>query len=255
MTPIIAAISWSSVGIRAAVVAVALVLWFWTQSLIGKKAAAKDGIGDLIHDLTARWHAHLTANPRTANAALIVSSLFIDLFGLALIGAAIFGHTFTPFVAVIVAFSMRQICMSVCTLPPPRGYIWRNPGFPTLLVTYDVGNDLFFSRSTRRTQARRGSRSPRGSSRSARQSSSSSCARTTLWMSSPARSPRLWRTTSRWQFRRRSMAGCAERAQISSVEPGIATGATGSFMSHVMFFGKRSSFEFIARSQVTSLPV
>jgi len=148
MTPIIAAISWSSVGIRAAVVAVALVLWFWTQSLIGKKAAAKDGIGDLIHDLTARWHAHLTANPRTANGALIVSSLFIDLFGLALIGTAIFGHTFTPFVAVIVAFSMRQICMSVCTLPPPRGYIWRNPGFPTLLVTYDVGNDLFFSGHT-----------------------------------------------------------------------------------------------------------
>ena len=148
MTPIIAAISWSSVGIRAAVVAVALVLWFWTQSLIGKKAAAKNGIGDLIHDLTARWHAHLTANPRTANGALIVSSLFIDLFGLALIGAAIFGHTFTPFVAVIVAFSMRQICMSVCTLPPPRGYIWRNPGFPTLLVTYDVGNDLFFSGHT-----------------------------------------------------------------------------------------------------------
>ena len=65
-----------------------------------------------------------------------------------LIGAAIFGHTFTPFVAVIVAFSMRQICMSVCTLPPPRGYIWRNPGFPTLLVTYDVGNDLFFSGHT-----------------------------------------------------------------------------------------------------------
>ena len=71
MTPIIAAISWPSVGIRAAVVAVALVLWFWTQSLIGKKAAAKDGIGDLIHDLTARWHAHLTANPRTANGALV----------------------------------------------------------------------------------------------------------------------------------------------------------------------------------------
>ena len=148
MIPVIASTGWSVIGIRVAVVAVALVLWFWTQSLIGKKAAAKDGIGDLIHDLTARWHAHLTAHPHTANAALIVSSLFIDLFGLALIGAAIFGHTFTPFVAVIVAFSMRQICMGLCTLPPPRGYIWRNPGFPTVLVTYDVGNDLFFSGHT-----------------------------------------------------------------------------------------------------------
>ena len=148
MITVFAALAWSAIGIRAAVVAVALVLWFWTQSLIGKKAAAKDGIGDIIHDLTAHWHAHLTANPRSANAALIVSSLFIDLFGLTLIGAAIFGRTFTPFVAVIAAFSMRQICMSICTLPPPRGFIWRTPGFPTLLVTYDVGNDLFFSGHT-----------------------------------------------------------------------------------------------------------
>ena len=40
---------------------------------------------------------------------------------------------------------MRQICQGLCTLPPPPGIIWRNPGFPALLVTYDVGNDFFFS--------------------------------------------------------------------------------------------------------------
>ncbi len=148
MPPVFAALAWSTIGIRTGVVAVAIVIWFWTQSLIGKKASATDGIGDLVHDLTARWHAHLSANPRAANAVLIISSLVIDLTSLALIGAAIFGHTFTPFVAIIVAFSMRQICMGFITLPPPRGFIWRDPGFPTLLVTYDVGNDLFFSGHT-----------------------------------------------------------------------------------------------------------
>jgi membrane-associated phospholipid phosphatase len=33
-------------------------------------------------------------------------------------------------------------------LPPPPGIIWRDPGFPSLFVTYGVGNDLFFSGHT-----------------------------------------------------------------------------------------------------------
>lgn len=148
MTPILAALSWPTFGLRAGVVAGALVLWFWTQSLIARKSAPKDGIGDVVHDLTARWHRYFSMNERAANAALITSSLFIDLFGLLLIGAAIFGSTFAPFLAIILLFGMRQICQSLCTLPPPPGIIWRKPGFPTLLVTYDVSNDFFFSGHT-----------------------------------------------------------------------------------------------------------
>ena len=148
MSLILATLHWPTVGIRTGVVAGALVIWFWTQSLIGRKAAAKDGIGDVVLDLTARWHRYLAANPRAANAALIISSLFIDVTGLALIGTAIFGPSFAPFLAIIILFAMRQVCQSLCTLPPPPGIIWRNPGFPSLLVTYDVGNDLFFSGHT-----------------------------------------------------------------------------------------------------------
>jgi membrane-associated phospholipid phosphatase len=148
MTVLLAVLHWPAIALRAGVVAGALVLWFWTQSLIARKAAAKNGIGDVVHDLTARWHRFFVMNPRAANAALIISSLFIDLTGLALIGAAIFGPTFAPFLAILIVFGMRQICQSLCTLPPPPGIIWRNPGFPALLVTYDVGNDFFFSGHT-----------------------------------------------------------------------------------------------------------
>ena len=48
----------------------------------------------------------------------------------------------------LVVFSLRQICQGFCTLPPPPGIIWRHPGFPALLVTYEVGNDFFFSGHT-----------------------------------------------------------------------------------------------------------
>src|SRR5206468_10793525 len=41
MIIIFASLSWSGVGLRAGVIAGALVIWFWTQSLIGRKTAAK----------------------------------------------------------------------------------------------------------------------------------------------------------------------------------------------------------------------
>ena len=148
MTLILATFSWAGAGVRAGIVAVALVLWFWTQSLIARKAAPKDGVGDAIHELTAGWHQFFLTNTRAANSALIISSLFIDVMGLSLIGAAVFGPSFAPFVAILILFGLRQICQSICTLPPPPGIIWRNPGFPALLVTYDVGNDFFFSGHT-----------------------------------------------------------------------------------------------------------
>ena len=148
MTPILAALNWPTVGLRAGVVTGALVLWFWTQSLIARKSAPKDGIGDLVHDLTARWHHYLATNTRAANITLITSSAFIDVFSLTLIGAAIFGSTFAPFLAILILFALRQASQGLCTLPPPPGIIWRNPGFPALLVTYEVGNDFFFSGHT-----------------------------------------------------------------------------------------------------------
>jgi hypothetical protein len=135
-------------GSRFLVVVVALAVWFWTQSLIGAKAACCDGVGDALHRLTARWHGFLLARPKAADALLIVSSFFIDLFGLSLIGLSVFGPSMGPFVAVILLFVMRQICQAICTLPPPSGMIWRHPGFPSLLVTYGVSNDLFFSGHT-----------------------------------------------------------------------------------------------------------
>jgi membrane-associated phospholipid phosphatase len=144
----LAVLHWPAIGVRAGVVAGALVAWFWTQWLIARKPAPRDGIGDVIHDLTARWNRYFSTHDRAANAALIISSSFIDLFGLCLIGVAIFGSTFAPFLAILILFGLRQLCQGLCTLPPPPGIIWRNPGFPALLVTYAVGNDFFFSGHT-----------------------------------------------------------------------------------------------------------
>jgi hypothetical protein len=135
--------------LRLAFVAVTLVIWFWTQRLISRKAPpAEGGVGDRLHAWTAPLHGWLLARPRAADATLIVTSALVDAFGLYLFASAIFGPTLQPLLALLIVFALRQCCQAVCTLPPPPGIIWRDPGFPSLLVTYGVSNDFFFSGHT-----------------------------------------------------------------------------------------------------------
>jgi membrane-associated phospholipid phosphatase len=136
------------IGIRLGIVVAALGAWFATQTLIGRRPAKTGEIGDRLHDLTAPWNEALHRRPRLARAVLIASSAGIDLFGLFLIGMGVFGSTWRPFLGLLILFSLRQLAQALCALPAPRRMIWRHPGFPSLLVTYGVGNDFFFSGHT-----------------------------------------------------------------------------------------------------------
>lgn len=146
------AIDWASAGLRGLVVVVALGIWHWTQTLIGRRPPVGEGVGgglgDRLHDWTLTWHVWFRTHPRAFERTLILSSLLIDVFGLSLIACALFGPSFAPFLSVLIVFSMRQVCQGLCQLPPPPGSLWRNPGFPSLLVTYHVSTDMFFSGHT-----------------------------------------------------------------------------------------------------------
>jgi PAP2 superfamily C-terminal len=133
---------------RLTLVVLGLAAWFWTQSLIGQRTISGSAIGDELHVLTAPAHQYLLDHPRAANGLLIASSAGIDLFAIFLLGRAIFGPTFRPFIGLLLLFALRQICQALCALPPPEEMIWRHPGFPSLVVTYGVANDLFFSGHT-----------------------------------------------------------------------------------------------------------
>ncbi|HWT80898.1 MAG TPA: phosphatase PAP2-related protein, partial [Candidatus Methylomirabilis sp.] len=135
-------------ALRASLVVCALVVWFWSQALIGSRSLKGAAMGDGIHELTAPLNRYLLHHPRAANATLIISSLFIDAFGIYLIAAGIFGPTLRPFVGLLLLFAFRQLCQALCALPEPKDMIWRYPGFPSLLVTYGTGNDFFISGHT-----------------------------------------------------------------------------------------------------------
>lgn len=134
--------------LRAILVAAGLAVWFWTQSLIARRAFPKGQIGDRVLDWTSPLNRFLWDHPRSANAVLIVTSAVIDLLGIFLVALALFGPSIRPFVGLLLLFALRQVCQGLCALPAPERMIWRNPGFPSLLVTYGTASDLFFSGHT-----------------------------------------------------------------------------------------------------------
>ena len=134
--------------VRLALTVAALVLWFWTQSLIGGRASAGNAIGDRLLDWTAPLNSYLFSHSSAANALLIVSSGIIDLLGIFLLARWIFGASTRPFVGLIIVLGLRQVAQALVSLPIPPNAIWHYPGFPSLLVTYAVANDYFFSGHT-----------------------------------------------------------------------------------------------------------
>jgi hypothetical protein len=133
---------------RVVLTALALVIWFWTQSLIGAKAMPASGLGDGLHVLLAPLNGALHAHPQFTDGLLIVSSAFIDLLAIFLLGAWILGKSVRPFLGLVLVLGLRQVFQALVALPPPPGMLWHYPGFPSLLVTYGVANDFFFSGHT-----------------------------------------------------------------------------------------------------------
>lgn len=137
-----------SFALRLAVTTVALIIWFWTQSLIGARSVPNAGIGDRLHTVTTSANSYLHGHPSAANLLLIVSSGIIDLLGVFLLSRWIFGASIRPFLGLVIVLGLRQIMQWLVALPAPPNAIWHSPGFPSLLVTYGVSNDYFFSGHT-----------------------------------------------------------------------------------------------------------
>jgi hypothetical protein len=133
---------------RIVLTALALGMWFWTQSLIARRAAPAAGVGDALHTMTAGLNSYFYHSPTAANALLILSSALLDGLGIFLLARWLFGPSVRPFLGLVLLLGLRQIIEAICALPAPPNMIWHYPGFPSALVTYNVGNDFFFSGHT-----------------------------------------------------------------------------------------------------------
>jgi membrane-associated phospholipid phosphatase len=135
--------------LRLSLVILGLAAWFFTQHLIGSRTY-NGHIDDGLLTLLSPAHSYLLTHSVARNALLISSSAIIDILALFLLVRSIFGPTIRPFLGLLILFALRQIFQALCVLPMPEQMIWpkEGPGFPSLLVTYGVSNDLFFSGHT-----------------------------------------------------------------------------------------------------------
>jgi len=132
---------------RGAIALIGVAAWFTTQSLLASRGFP-EGIGDGLHiflNPLTEWLAH---DDIAANALLVVTSAVIDFLGCYLLLVGVMGPTVRPLLGLFLLFSLRQLCQALIALPAPPNMIWRNPGVPSLLVTYETGNDFFFSGHT-----------------------------------------------------------------------------------------------------------
>ena len=135
-------------AVRIIVTAIGISVWFWTQSLVSKRPVPASGIGDGLHLLSAPLNQFFFVHPIAANSLMIVSSGVIDILAIFLLAEWIFGRSVRPFLGLVILLGLRQVMEGLCALPNPDNTIWHYPGFPSLLVTYGVANDYFFSGHT-----------------------------------------------------------------------------------------------------------
>jgi len=132
---------------RGAIALIGIAAWFVTQSLLASRGFP-EGIGDGLHiflNPLTEWLAH---HDGAANIILVVTSAVIDFLGCYLLFTGVMGTTVRPLLGLFLLFALRQLCQALIALPAPPNMIWRDPGVPSLLVTYQTGNDFFFSGHT-----------------------------------------------------------------------------------------------------------
>ncbi len=137
-----------ALAVRLIMTAVGIGVWFGTQALISKRPLPSSGIGDGMHLLTAPLNQYFLQHATAANGLLIVSSSLIDLLAIFVLARWVFGASVRPFLGLLILLGLRQLMQALCALPMPPNMIWHYPGVPTLLVTYSVANDYYFSGHT-----------------------------------------------------------------------------------------------------------
>jgi len=122
--------------------------FFASQSWIAQKPIPTCGIDDTLHQFSLRINAFFHVHTWVGNGALILMNTVLDALTVFLMGLTIWKREIRPFLTTTLFMVLRQSLQFLVALPVPPFAIWYYPGFPSLLQTYEVINDLYFSGHT-----------------------------------------------------------------------------------------------------------
>jgi len=139
---------WQLKFCRLTLFALAAVFSQVTQAML----ETRDMSGNQIVDYVLVWTDFLNQlfwqHSTFTNYYIIFCSLFMDFYSIVLPCLVVFGkdkHPNRVVLAVTFFFILRQFFQTLIVLPTPKGYLWRYPGFPSLVVPYNPANDFYFS--------------------------------------------------------------------------------------------------------------
>jgi hypothetical protein len=105
---------------------------------------------DLVHDsnMINSINMFLHMNNNATIYLFIGTSLLLDLGFIYIFLQTVIYNKYKLLFIMFSGFLLRQICQMTNKLPIPDKMLWINPGFTSLVVTYDTTNDFFFSGHT-----------------------------------------------------------------------------------------------------------
>lgn len=135
---------------KIAVVIGSIIIWHLTQIYLSNDIETKDRIVDRVHDsyMFTTINRYLHDNHRIAKYNFILSSFLIDINVGYMIWQFFTTYDVTPAIIFLTGVSLRQLCQYINRLPIPNSVVWFYPDFPSIIVTYYVTNDFFFSGHT-----------------------------------------------------------------------------------------------------------
>jgi len=122
--------------------------WIMSQTILGSDIVPECGIVDRLHHFVQPVNSYLHQNLDVTSYGFILSSALIDINMAYLIINYLTTDRSKSFMLLCLGFTLRQISQWLSRLPQPAGTIWFDPGFPSVMVTYGVETDFFFSGHT-----------------------------------------------------------------------------------------------------------
>lgn len=135
---------------RLCILLLALFVWHFTQTLLTTDTVAEHKIIDRIHDsnIFRAINDFMDEHQDFTRYNFILTSLLIDVNVVYICLKYLFGGNGRSMFIFFIGLIFRQLCQFINRLPTPDNMIWLHPGVPSMLVTYYVINDFFFSGHT-----------------------------------------------------------------------------------------------------------
>ena len=132
---------------------VIIIFWlFWSQSqqFLETDIQSTNKIYDRLHDcnIMKQIHDYMLHYKQFTDYCLIITTLLIDINIVYYFYRFLRHDDIKPIILLISGVLLRQLCQFLNRSPSPDNVIWYDPGFPSIIMNYNVATDFFFSGHT-----------------------------------------------------------------------------------------------------------